>query len=646
MLALALCLLVSCPSLAAPVALINGDFEAPDVTAAGLPLGWHCTDPLPASQTNMQVETLRVHSGAQALRIWDTRPDCSYPFQSRLYPALPGETYRASGWVYNGSGDGWLYLEFYRDATTRISERHSGCGRVGSWEQIVIEGTCPPEAKYVAVLVYSSVGNVGQSSWDDVALDGPQGEGEALDLDSKGEETVDYSYILDVGDRKQLLFDDAFLESHTGFWWRAIAPTKTAGHNLVADKPWEDFIVNAWCTVMEDEGKYRMWYEAYDKSRASDIQARYCYAESSDGIHWEKPSLGICEFDGSRDNNIVFNDLGGEGVHGGTVFRDPTAPPEERFKFCYLGPAGDGQYAVRGAVSPDGLHWTARGQEPILRVSSDTQTVCFWDDRLSKYVIYCRLWTPSRTVGRSESPDFLHFPDAVEVLGCDDHDMPDTDLYNSAAIKYPYADNAYFIFTSAYHHDGDNLDVHLATSRDGVHWSRPSREPVIPNGPPGSMDDATCYCAVGLLQTGPDELSMYYHASRARHNQVEPQFLTSDGVYTRATLRPDRYVALDAAQGPAEFLTKPLTFSGERLEVNADVRPDGWVRLELQDAGGKVLPGYALDDCAPLRGDRLNHTVVWKGGGDLSALAVKTVRIRCLAKDASLYALQFARWLK
>lgn len=30
------------------------------------------------------------------------------------------------------------------------------------------------------------------------------------------------------------------------------------------------------------------------------------HAESQDGIHWEKPDLGIIEFDGSRDSNLVW----------------------------------------------------------------------------------------------------------------------------------------------------------------------------------------------------------------------------------------------------------------------------------------------------------------------------------------------------
>jgi hypothetical protein len=314
---------------------------------------------------------------------------------------------------------------------------------------------------------------------------------------------------------------------------------------------------------------------------------------------------------------------------------DPTAPPEERYKFIYL--AGE---AVGAGLSADGLHWRRCERGPILPVGSDTQTVGFWDARFGKYVSYCRLWTHGRTIGRSESADFFHFPPPVEVLGCDAHDPPDTDMYNSAALKYPFAENAYLIFTSLYHHPTDTLDVQLAVSRDGVHWSRPERRAFLANGEPGSMDEATIYCAVGVLRRG-DELSMYYHASRARHNEVQPKWLSRDGVYTRAVLRLDGYVALVAGLVPAEFTTHPLRFSGHRLELNANIRPGGWVRVELQDAAGKSLPGFTLDDCVPLQGDSVRHVVRWQGGADLSALAGKPTKMRCSVRDGSLYAFQF-----
>jgi len=626
---------------AAEVSLFNGDFEQPGLTAEGVPVGWHTDLPGVRPSVHAQFTRLRTHGGQGAVRIWD-EDDRGYSLQSRFYPAVPGQTYQAAAWVYNTAGDGWLYVEFHADAKTRLSEKHVGGAGVGDWRQLSVADKCPEGARYVSVLLYSSIGNKGEAAWDDVTLAGPAGEGKVLDLD-KTQEAKRMVYdprLFNVGSQKQLLFDDAFFESHKGFWWRVCPPRKTGERNLVADKPWESFIINAWQTVMEDEGKYRMWYEAYDKTYGGDDQARYCYAESSDGIHWTKPNLGLETFDGSKENNILFNRLGGQSNHGGTVFKDPTAQADERYKFIFLScDAERKNWAVYGGHSPDGLHWTRYPGGPILNVGSDTQTVGFWDEALKKYVSYCRLWTHGRTVGRSETADFLHFPMAREVLGCDEQDPPDTDMYNSAAIKYPYAANAYFIFTSMYPHPSDNLEVQLAVSRDGVNWTRPERRPFIPNGEPGSFDDATVYCGVGLIRQG-EELWMYYHGSRARHNQVYPQHIDHEGVYSRAILKLDRYVAVDASAMPAEFVTKPLTFSGSKLEINADVRAKGEVRFELQSAEGKVLPGFALDDCQPLKGDNLRHVVTWRGG-DLKALAGQAVRVRCVARDASLYAFQF-----
>lgn len=638
------CLLITAlrwPASAAEVQLCNGHFEQPELTAEGVPVGWHTDEPGAKPSLRIQPTHLRVHGGQTAVRVTD--PDNrGYSLESRFYPAVPGQKYQTSAWIYNAVGDGWLYLEFYADAKTRISEKHVGGAAVGDWHQLSVEDLCPQGARYVAVLLYSSIANVGEAAWDDVALVGPMGEGEVLNLDKtqEGRRVTYPASLYGVSDRKQLLFDDAFFESQQGFWRRVCPPRKTGERNLIADKPWEGFIINAWSTVMEDEGKFRMWYEAYDKTYGGDDQARYCYAESSDGIRWTKPNLGLETFDGSKENNILFNRLGGSSNHGGTVFKDPTAPPDERYKFIFLSCDPDRKnWAVYGGHSPDGLHWTRYPGGPILNVGSDTQTVGFWDETLQRYVSYCRLWTHGRTIGRSESANFLEFPLAGEVLGCDEQDPPDTDMYNSAAVKYPYAANAYFIFTSMYHHPSDNLDVQLAVSRDGVNWTRPERRPFIPNGEPGAFDDATVYCGVGLIRKG-DELWMYYHGSRARHNQVYPQHISYEGVYSRAVLTLDRYVAMDASVMPAEFVTKPLTFTGTRLEINADVRPKGELRFELQDAEGKALPGFALEDCQPLQGDSLRHLVSWKGG-DLKALAGKPTRLRCVARDASLYAFQF-----
>ena len=71
----------------------------------------------------------------------------------------------------------------------------------------------------------------------------------------------------------------------------------------------------------------------------------------------------------------------------------------------------------------------------------------------------------------------------------------------------------------------------------------------------------------------------------------------------------------------------PMTLGGKRLFVNADAR-EGEVRAEILDARGRsVLAGYSLENCEPMRGDRLDGELRWKGAADLSGATNSPVRI-------------------
>ena len=61
----------------------------------------------------------------------------------------------------------------------------------------------------------------------------------------------------------------------------------------------------------------------------------------------------------------------------------------------------------------------------------------------------------------------------------------------------------------------------------------------------------------------------------------------------------------------------------------------------MQDAEGKALPGFALDDCEETFGDSIEREVAWKAGKDVSALAGKAVRLRFVLKDADVFAYRF-----
>ena len=171
---------------------------------------------------------------------------------------------------------------------------------------------------------------------------------------------------------------------------------RTTTSLLKADKPWESFVVN-WTSVIRDGGQYKMWYEAYDSNYSSDNDGYLCYATSTDGVVWTKPTMGLVNYGGNTNNNILLSGPAIGGLHGENIFIDPTAPASERYKMVYTQVAGT-TWNVRGATSADGINWTLAAQ-PLLAHMSDTQNVCFRDG--NKYRMYVRMW---RNAGAGPDP--------------------------------------------------------------------------------------------------------------------------------------------------------------------------------------------------------------------------------------------------
>ncbi len=608
-----------------PVTLANGGFEA-GPPGEGLAEGWFIPQGPYKGETSVSDEA--AHGGRWALRIRDDEEKAGMAVRHDRLPARPGAKCRATAWVLCESGRARLYLEFFSAGGGRTFDKWAEGGEPAKWTQLSVEGEAPLGTRTVSLIAYSTVGNVGLAYFDDFMLEMvPPAEG------GPGKPAGP----VDVGARRQLLFDDWLTARREKVEIVVTPPRKTGRVFLRADRPWERLLVNAWHTIMQDPDpldpayRYRLWYEAY--AGMGDLGSMLAYARSRDGLEWEKPNLGLVEFEGSKENNLVFRGALGHGQHGGTVFVDPTAPPEERYRYFYLGGKG-----VCGAVSPDGLHWApvAEDNDTLVQWGSDTQNTCFWDPDRQAYVAFLRSWSP-RMVSRTESKDFRTFPDPVLVLAPDELDPPDSDLYNNAAIKYPYAANAYFIFTSLYHHPSDKLWVELAVSRDSVEWERPSREPFIPNGPEGEWDSGVLYRGVGLLRMG-DELWLSYYGRVATHNTYGDK--EYQGGYSFAVSRLDGFASMNAGEELGELVTVPLVFSGKRLVLNLEVLRGGGAKVELQDEAGKPLPGFTQADCDQMVCDDVSRVVTWRGKSDLSALAGKPVRLRFVLRRCKLYAFE------
>jgi hypothetical protein len=485
------------------------------------------------------------------------------------------------------------------------------------------------------------------------------------------------SAALEVGEARQLLFDDRFVAASRGLRREMGAAVPRAEPVLVPDRPWEAREVGKYNTVLrEADGRFRMWYGAMLLGGSPKEGAgRLAYAESRDGLRWEKPSLGLVEFRGSRENNLVAPALERQSLQGACVYRDARAPAAERYKLLTKFRASDAELAAgaRNGLyamhSPDGLRWSVYPGQPCSPVMCDTQNMFFWDDRLGRYAAYTRVKETQkldeaalaagrrgfRAIGRVTSPDFREWSAQELVLQADDEDLraplpegagdgrPQVDFYTSCAMKYEGAQDAYLMFPSVFHHWGEGdfpatMDVQLLTSRDGARWERQGgRAPFLRRGPDGSDRSGMVFANPWLLPAG-DELWLYFAGTDRRH--VPGDAPCRSGIY-RASLRRDGFAGLAAGLGGGEFTTPPLRFRGSRLALNFEGSSGGWGQVEVLDAEGGAIPGFRMADGDPLTGDSVDLGVAWRGKGDLSALAGRAVRLRVALRSARLWAFQF-----
>ncbi len=487
--------------------------------------------------------------------------------------------------------------------------------------------------------------------------------------------------ILDLGNRRQVFIDGRFFASAKNVELAVHPPRKTGERTLVADRPWEGSGPGTYSTVIYMDGVYHLWYPS---------RAGICYARSSDGITWDKPNLGLTRYKGTRKNNIVL----GSGANGitelsseGMVFYDPTAPRDQRFR-CATRISDELKKTVCFS-SPDGIHWRQTHDKVLMftrpddRQHLDSQNMIFWDDRINKYVAYMRRnqFQPGfrgRSIARSEAASldgFAEVQDSPIVLGPDSADAslggkPVVDYYTSGAMKYPWAQDAYYMFPQAYFCyppgqlaefpdrvavNSGPLDTQFAASRDGITWQRFDRQPFVRLGLKGDFDSVMARVFAGLVPSlDGREMYLYYNGSDMSHgwgrDDRNKQLLKAAGlapthavsIISRLALRRDGFVSARAAYSGGEFTTPPLKFTGRELVLNVDTSATGMLRCELLEANGQAIQGYALEDCGLIHtANELDRPVKWKGKSDLSALAGEPVRLRFVYRNTDLYAFQF-----
>ena len=474
-----------------------------------------------------------------------------------------------------------------------------------------------------------------------------------------------------VAGEKQVFIDGRFIAHSRNVALHMNQPVKL-GVVLRPECPWEDKSIGFCASVMEHEGVFKLFYRADSHEKGASV----CLATSRDGLHWERPRIGLYEFGGNTENNIVFRDTDNNAAYRGVgetiVFFDPHGSVEQRFKMIASKGWPDPQTAgLFCHTSPDGVHWTAGPR--VLDICPDTANQAAWDRQRAKYVAYIRIWNPLRKIGRVETDDimtpwpyaslgadayFIWGKESIPVpsrefpvaFGYDAEDPDPSDHYNPAVVEYAYAQNAYFAFPSAYMHFPDPpvgkygndglLDIQMAVSRDGVEFQRVERAPYIPLGLAGEPDSLSNYMAVGMLRLG-DYLYQYYGAYAVTHGLPEAEQKMPIGCICAVRQRLDGMVSADADWGGGELVTPPIVFTGNRLVLNLDTSAMGTCQVGLQDFASKDVPGFAVDACDILRGNAIEKVVTWNGSSDLATLSGQPVRLRFVMRATKLFAFQF-----
>ncbi len=459
--------------------------------------------------------------------------------------------------------------------------------------------------------------------------------------------------------QRYLLLNSALLQATEHVHLQAGTPVRDIASPLFVEeywtsppRIWEARYDNLYPSVIYDDTMdlFRIWYKCFVHDAGSGQtsprqrpavpyrhgarQRGLLYASSHDGLSWTKPSLGVVEFGGSTSNNIVLLD-----VEGG-VFKDERDPDAAR-RYKFFGRQDPGSKPMIGLHSADGVHWSAPVPWPRHGARADTHNNALWAPDLERYVGITRGWSEgTRTVLRTESPDFVHWSEPTEIMR---GDGPYDELYSMPVWRYGgvYLGLLAVLHGSPGHGDDrsrpdwNTVTTELAWSPDTVHWHRvqPGR-PWIPMGqgtyPHGEADCGCIYASAPVCRDG--EILLYYGGSNGRHNDWR------EGSLNLARLRQDGFAGYAAApEQTGTVLTRFFAVAGTGdFRVNADVRAGGSLRVEVVGPDGCPLPGFRLEDCQPLPALAVDAPVTWKGR-NWGELAGRVVRFRFELRQATLY---------
>lgn len=371
---------------------------------------------------------------------------------------------------------------------------------------------------------------------------------------------------------------------------------------FVEEHPWERRFDNLYGNIVFDSDRnlYQCWYSpfivahaAHDMTLAQRLESPFeshaqqemgvCYAQSRDGIAWEKPDLGLVEYEGSERNNLVMRR-----VHGSGIFRDDSEEdPSRRYKALFQG--------LSVSFSADGIKWSTP-QKINCQLAGDTHNNAMWVPQLNKYVAFTRDWIKTdrvlvgaesktnhgwcRRVARIESSDFVNWSEPTVVI-----DAQCWEEQPYAMTVFPHGD-AYLGLLVIHDQVSDRAWTELAYSDDTITWQRIDAGSALIGCSDTELDyDYGCVYACAGPVFLDDEVRLYYGGSDWLH------FGWRNGCLALATLRTDGFAGYSPINQnqPGTLTTNLMDYRGEEIRLTADVMPQGSIVAKLLNHNDEVI---------------------------------------------------------
>ncbi len=496
---------------------------------------------------------------------------------------------------------------------------------------------------------------------------------------------IGWDKVIDIEDRREVFWSDYLIDNDRTTAKLTVNKPVRLDTPIKMDAPWDG---NAICypqiLPMED-GSYRMYYQTGSfkgDTFTGYTQMLLCMLESKDGIEWTRPNLGVFEWNGSKDNNILMAESEENVLDNFFILIDkkPGCPPDEKYKAMTLieNPERESIYAreLWCWTSPDGIRfkkgWKMTDGTVPNGAIFDSLNVGYWDENLGKYVAYVRgvhdgpgrgTANGLRDIRYIESEDFRNWSNPV-ILEYGDSD--DVELYTNHVSRYyraphiltgfpvRYTERHWWVRSNDFIGGEKNLamrkmraesldrqgfvvtDGLFMSSHDGMNWHR-FDEAMFP---PEAEHDFNWiygdgYPAYGMIETPrpyphtTNELSMYMTCGKP---------VSGKCYLYRHVIRIDGFASYRADYEQKVVCTKPIMFEGDTLTLNFKTSARGYIFVRVLDYYGKPFEGFQSYE---IFGDAYDRPVLFDSGAELSKLKGKPIRLEFVMSDADIYSMKF-----